>query len=308
MGVPEYPWFDQVPTEPELRTRAQLAELGLRPGGPVRARVVWRRGDRWADLYAVAEAKPKRPPTAAQLAALQKAQEQRRTCPGCKTVFGFVLSWRDIEHCPVCEAASHRAERERAARDAAAWLADPRAVVLDTETTDLDGFLVEIAVVDTTGTPLLDTLVNPGVPISPGAQAVHGITDAMVAEAPTFASLFDDLTALLHGRTVIAYNAAFDRGILSHEFYRLLAGRPTVAEPPGARNERINREARAWCQAIRWECAMEAYAAWWGEWSSYHGDYRWQPLGGGHRALGDAQACLAVIREMAATVAAREEG
>ena len=48
------------------------------------------------------------------------------------------------------------------------------------------GAIVEIAVIDAcSGTTLLDTLVNPGVPIQPGAQAIHGITDADAPKSPT---------------------------------------------------------------------------------------------------------------------------
>ncbi|MGW5081417.1 3'-5' exonuclease [Micromonospora echinospora] len=45
--------------------------------------------------------------------------------------------------------------------------------------------VIEIAVIDAhTGAALLDTLVNPGMPIQPGAQAIHGITGDDVADAP----------------------------------------------------------------------------------------------------------------------------
>ncbi|GAB2768695.1 hypothetical protein GCM10027072_79560 [Streptomyces bullii] len=33
--------------------------------------------------------------------------------------------------------------------------------------------------------------------------------------------------------------------------------------------------------------AMEQYAAFYGAWHHYFGSYTWQPLNGGHRALGD---------------------
>jgi hypothetical protein len=60
------------------------------------------------------------------------------------------------------------------------------AVVLDTETTDLAGVIVELAIVDScTGKTLFDTLVNPGdVEVSDGARAVDGITDGELADAP----------------------------------------------------------------------------------------------------------------------------
>jgi hypothetical protein len=68
-----------------------------------------------------------------------------------------------------------------AIRFARAMLEPGRAVILDTETTDLHGSICEIAVIDAcTGKTLLDTLVDPGVPIEAGAFAVHGITESEV--------------------------------------------------------------------------------------------------------------------------------
>ncbi|MET8865830.1 RRQRL motif-containing zinc-binding protein [Nonomuraea sp. NPDC004580] len=74
--LPTYPW-KWAPKN--LKTRRQLAALGLRPGGqaPV-AQILWRRGGRVAYLYDVTRALPKRTPTRKQLAALDKAQRVRR--------------------------------------------------------------------------------------------------------------------------------------------------------------------------------------------------------------------------------------
>jgi DNA polymerase III epsilon subunit-like protein len=67
---------------------------------------------------------------------------------------------------------------------------------------------VEVAVVAAaTGATLLDTLVSPGCPIQPGAQAVHGITDADVAGAPPWNEVLPKLLTVTRGRTVLAYNA-----------------------------------------------------------------------------------------------------
>jgi hypothetical protein len=85
-----------------LATCRQLASLGLRPGGaePV-ARIVWRRGKRWADLYVIHHAKPKRTPTPAQLRALAAAMRARRTCGTCGRDAGYCLptSWRGCLDC-----------------------------------------------------------------------------------------------------------------------------------------------------------------------------------------------------------------
>lgn len=45
---------------------------------------------------------------------------------------------------------------------------------------------------------------------------------------------------------------------------------------------------------------MEWYAQWIGDWSDYWGNYRWQPLFGGHRALDDCLAALDYLKAMAA--------
>ena len=43
---------------------------------------------------------------------------------------------------------------------------------------------------------LLNTLVNPEMPISEGASEVHGIYDSDVAKAPTFLQIADQLESL----------------------------------------------------------------------------------------------------------------
>lgn len=94
---------------------------------------------------------------------------------------------------------------------------------IDTETTGLgpDARVVEVAVVhmDWHSLPRLvfSARVNPGRPIEPGASAVHGITDAEVADAPTFAAILPELLQAIEGRVVCAYNAPFDYGMLRRE-------------------------------------------------------------------------------------------
>lgn len=149
------------------------------------------------------------------------------------------------------------------------------AVVLDTETTDLPGSIVEVAVVDcASGEVLLDTLVNPPTPISPGATAVHGITDADVVDAPTWETVLPDLLRATEGRTVLAYNEAFDRGCVVDDCQRL-----------GLKAGHLGKRAT-------WDCVMQARSDW-------EGMRSWLALGGDHRALGDAQSALGVLHELA---------
>lgn len=65
------------------------------------------------------------------------------------------------------------------------------------------------------------SLVNPQTTIPGFIQGLTGITDAMVASAPTFAELADEVLSRLHGHLFVAHNARFDYGFLKNEFKRL---------------------------------------------------------------------------------------
>jgi DNA polymerase-3 subunit epsilon len=64
------------------------------------------------------------------------------------------------------------------------------------------------------------TLVNPGVAIPPFIQNLTGISDAMVAHAPTFADIAEELQQRLSGRLFVAHNVRFDYGFIRNEFKR----------------------------------------------------------------------------------------
>jgi hypothetical protein len=166
-------------------------------------------------------------------------------------------------------------EAGAAIRWARAMLEPGAAVILDTETTDLPGAVCELGVLDTDGTVLLDTLVDPGRPISSGARAVHGISDADVAGAPTWDRVLPRLLEVTRGRQVLAYNADFDQGVVVADCQRRGLDAAHLAE----------RE--------RWGCLMQARSDWRRTW-------RWMPLWGRHRAIGDCEAALDVLRAMTA--------
>ena len=64
-------------------------------------------------------------------------------------------------------------------------------------------------------------LVNPGIPISPGATAIHGITNEDVDGEPTFQNLSIDLLFYLEGCDLAGFNAIrFDIPLLQNEFNR----------------------------------------------------------------------------------------
>ncbi len=64
------------------------------------------------------------------------------------------------------------------------------------------------------------TLVNPGAGIPAPIQALTGITNEMVAAAPSFGSIAGELYERLVGRVFVAHNARFDYGFLRREFER----------------------------------------------------------------------------------------
>jgi DNA polymerase III epsilon subunit family exonuclease len=64
------------------------------------------------------------------------------------------------------------------------------------------------------------TLVNPRREIPPGAQKVHGITDAMVQGAPGFEQIAAPFERFIEGTVLVAQNAGFDLGFLRAEYRR----------------------------------------------------------------------------------------
>jgi hypothetical protein len=98
-GIPTYPYH----WAPDgLLTRRQLRALGLRPAGQdIAAQILWRRGKRVAYLYREDLAQPKRTPTSAQLAAIERALRARRTCPTCGTEKPYYIR-RSTGECNDC--------------------------------------------------------------------------------------------------------------------------------------------------------------------------------------------------------------
>lgn len=100
-----------------------------------------------------------------------------------------------------------------------------RAIYYDTETTGVKSDkdrIVEIAAYDPERKTSFVKLVNPGCPIPVEASAVHKITDAMVADVPSFAEAGKEFIAFCEGEVVlIAHNNdAFDLLFLQNECQR----------------------------------------------------------------------------------------
>jgi DNA polymerase-3 subunit epsilon len=141
--------------------------------------------------------------------------------------------------------------------------------------------------VDGAGLIVLDQLVKPAVAIPADAEAVHGISNREVAAVPSIDRIWPMLTRLIEGKILVSYNADFDLRMLRD------AGARRGLKP---------------LTPVRWDCAMEAFAAFNGQLSHHRPGFRWvnlglaarllgleQPL---HRAVGDAMLCLEVVQEL----------
>jgi DNA polymerase-3 subunit epsilon len=98
---------------------------------------------------------------------------------------------------------------------------------IDLETTGINlgsDRIVEIAIVKilTDGTRIVKRkLVNPEIPIPKTASDVHGITNDMVKDAPTFKQIGNELKQVLDGCDIAGYNSnRFDIPLLMEEFFR----------------------------------------------------------------------------------------
>ena len=103
---------------------------------------------------------------------------------------------------------------------------DEHVVFVDLETTGATAAhdrVTEIGIIEVNRGRLVaewSTLVNPGMSIPPMIQALTGITNEMVASAPSFAEIQRTLLPRLEGKLFIAHNARFDYGFLKNEFRR----------------------------------------------------------------------------------------
>jgi len=173
-------------------------------------------------------------------------------------------------------------DRARAAEWARDLLERSDWVILDTETTgtSLWDEIVQIAIVDSEGRVMCDSLVRPTRSIPPEATSIHGLSDADVEDAPSFPEVYSRVQEICRGKRIIIYNAPFDLRLI----HQTLARHNLL--PYGL-------------DADQSECAMRAYSAWVGErWRD--GGYKWQKLtNADHSAVGDCLATLALIKKMA---------
>jgi DNA polymerase III epsilon subunit family exonuclease len=64
------------------------------------------------------------------------------------------------------------------------------------------------------------SLVNPGIPIPPFVASMTGIQESMVANAPSFDQIAEDLLEFIGNSVVVAHNLPFDLGFLNRALSR----------------------------------------------------------------------------------------
>lgn len=165
-------------------------------------------------------------------------------------------------------------------------------IFLDTETTGIspNDVVIEVGVVDRDGARLYESLVKPSVPLPAESIAVHGITETMLIDAPSWKDVWEALYPVLEGRYIGAYNADFDLRMLqqTHRHYGL-----------------------AWpLDDQHFFCVMKLYAAFYGQPSPRGRSYRFHkleaagaacriPLPNAHRAIDDARLTAALFNYIA---------
>jgi DNA polymerase-3 subunit epsilon len=161
---------------------------------------------------------------------------------------------------------------------------------VDTETTGVRfGFddVIDIGVVDGDGRVQMDRLVRPLVAIPADSSSVHGLSNRDVQRAARLQDLWPDVTSLLNGKVLVSYNSTFDEQMMRNA---------------------ASRRGLSPVQPQRWDCAMEAFAAYNGQSSHHRPGYQWinfetaaRMLGlesPEHRAVSDALRCLELVQEL----------
>ncbi|MFK7989013.1 MAG: exonuclease domain-containing protein [Sandaracinaceae bacterium] len=133
-------------------------------------------------------------------------------------------------------------------------------------------------------------LINPTIPVPEAAQAVHGISDEMLADKPRFEEVWKDIRPHLEGRLPVAYNAPFDKKFLLAELERMGEDLYDEKAPPAAQS------AVEWADPLVW--VRELYPDQKAKLGAIC-EHLGISLEGAHRAANDAEATGKVLLTMA---------
>jgi DNA polymerase-3 subunit epsilon len=96
--------------------------------------------------------------------------------------------------------------------------------IIDVETTGRENRMTEISIFKYDGDEVIDeftTLVNPESPIPGHITALTGIDNQLVADAPVFADVAQDILNITEDAIFVAHNVNFDYNVIGGEFKRI---------------------------------------------------------------------------------------
>jgi ribonuclease HI/DNA polymerase-3 subunit epsilon len=102
-------------------------------------------------------------------------------------------------------------------------------MIMDTETTGLDALkgdrIIEVGIVEMVGRKFtgekLHVYINPQRGMDEEVIRIHGISEAFLADKPTFDQVAKSLYDFMDGAEIIAHNASFDMNFLNMEFAKV---------------------------------------------------------------------------------------
>ena len=174
----------------------------------------------------------------------------------------------------------------------ASWLNRKDVLILDTETTGLDASaeVIEVAVIDTEGNPRFESLSLPVGDVPEAASRIHGLTRSELQRlgSPVWPEIHGELVELLRRATIVlGWNTEFDETLLKQTARCHGLAWPSLAwHDLLADDRRMHPGGRHTLQAAaRRERVPQVLPA--------------------HRAIGDCQTVLAVMRAAVARRTAR---
>lgn len=277
--------WSKVPSN--LYCKTDLMKKGLIPKNKNKpAAIVWNSYN-WINLYDISDCRKKRKPTPNQLAALRKGREKLKkmvTCSECGENVHFTRNMVG-DLCIECNDRESSKKyydsiMEHGKNQFKKWF-NEKFIILDTETTGLyDGEIIELSIIDREGNVLFDSLFKPKFPIPDEVIEIHGITNEMVADAPTWIEKWSEVKNLIENNKTIIYNAKFDLSMITNT----------------SRIWGIERDLEDEIK-INASCAMEAY-------KDYIASERWVKLSvasgeyTSHRALDDCYSVLKLLNNV----------
>lgn len=202
-----------------LYSITQLKERGLKPLTKEPKFYTYNQYGKMYYLYDIAETKKikKRTLTEKQLQALAEGRRLRKVCKICNKEFKFIDELDNFKVCHKCNNIYDRFFQEYKEISNIGLFKNlldnkDKYIILDTETTGLGDHdqIIELTIIDMNGNILFDSLFNPSIEVSEGAENVHGLTNDMLSNKPIWIDKWDEIKSILKDKVALIYNSSFD--------------------------------------------------------------------------------------------------